>query len=76
MDLLAGLARGGAAVVLSLHDLVLAMRGPTRALLLDGGRVVAEGAPVEVLTSAAAQRAFGMPLVAIGSPPAIVPGTG
>ena len=75
MDLLAGLARGGAAVVLSLHDLVLAMRGPTRALLLDGGRVVAEGAPVEVLTSAAAQRAFGMPLVAIGSPPAIVPGT-
>jgi iron complex transport system ATP-binding protein len=75
MDLLAALARGGAAVVLSLHDLVLAMRGPTRALLLDGGRVAAEGPPVEVLTSPAAQRAFGMPLVAIGSPPVIVPGT-
>ena len=74
MDLLAGLARGGAAVLLSLHDLVLAMRGPTRAMLLDGGRVAEEGAPVEVLTSAAAQRAFGIPLVAIGSPPAIVPG--
>jgi iron complex transport system ATP-binding protein len=74
MDLLAGLARGGAAVVLSLHDLVLATRGPTRTLLLDDGRVTAEGAPVEVLTSPAAQRAFGMPLIAIDSPPAIVPG--
>jgi iron complex transport system ATP-binding protein len=74
MDLLAGLARGGAAVVLSLHDLVLAMRGPTRALLLDDGRVAAQGAPVEVLTSPAARLAFGIPLVAIASPPAIVPG--
>lgn len=74
MDLLAGLARGGAAVVLSLHDLVLATRGPSRALLLDAGRVVAAGAPVEVLTSPEARRAFGMPLVAIDSPPAIVPG--
>jgi iron complex transport system ATP-binding protein len=73
MDLLAELARGGAAVVLSLHDLVLAMRGPTRVLLLDGGRVTAEGKPVEVLTSPAAEQAFGMPLVAIDSPPAIVP---
>ncbi len=73
MDLLSGLARGGAAVVLSLHDLVLATRGPTRTLLLDGGRVTAAGGPVEVLTSPAAQRAFGMPLIAIASPPAIVP---
>jgi ABC-type hemin transport system ATPase subunit len=49
------------------------MRGPTRVLLLDGGRVTAEGAPVAVLTSPAAEQAFGMPLVAIDSPPAIVP---
>lgn len=77
MDLLAGLAAGGAAILLSLHDLVLSTRGPTRALLIDEGKLAAEGPPAAVLTSAAAARAFGVPLVAIGpaaAPVAIVPG--
>jgi len=77
MDLLSGLAAGGAAVLLSLHDLVLSTRGPTRAMLIDEGRVAAEGPPIAVLTSPAAARAFGVPLVALGpadAPAAIVPG--
>ena len=74
MELLAGMARSGLAVVLSLHDLGLALRGPTRALLLAGGRVVAEGAPGQVLTGEAARAAFGIELHALASPPTIVPG--
>lgn len=73
MDLVRGLAASGAAVILSLHDVVLAPRGATRALLLDRGRCVAEGDPSEVLTSDAAHRAFGMQLVALTDPRAIVP---
>ncbi|MBP7146621.1 MAG: ABC transporter ATP-binding protein [Acidobacteria bacterium] len=74
MALLARLAASGCAVVLSLHDLVLARRGPGRAVLLDGGEVRADGEPGAVLTGEAARRAFGVPLVAIAEPPAIVPG--
>ncbi len=76
LDMLAAWARDGRTVVLSMHDLVLATRGPGRALLLHEGRVLADGAPADVLTGEAARRAFGVPLVAVGEPGAIVPGRG
>ncbi len=76
MALLEGLAREGRAVVLSLHDLTLALRGPTGALLLDGGRAVARGEPAATLTGPAARRAFGVALSVTGPPFAIVPAEG
>ncbi len=76
MAMLAEWAAEGRAVVLSLHDLVLAVRGPRRLLLLDAGRLVGDGAPGAVLTGAAATAAFGVPLVAIETPAAIVPADG
>ena len=44
------LAASGRGVVASLHDLGLAARWCSRLVLLDGGRIVADGRPGEVLT--------------------------
>ncbi|MCI2420463.1 ABC transporter ATP-binding protein [Saccharopolyspora sp. K220] len=43
----------GTTVVMTLHDLTLAAQYAERLLLLDAGRVAAEGTPTEVLTPAA-----------------------
>ncbi len=54
MDLLALLRRlagGGMAVIIALHDFSLAWRYCDRVLLLAQGRLVADGAPAEVLTA-------------------------
>jgi ABC-type cobalamin/Fe3+-siderophores transport system ATPase subunit len=53
--------RRAAAVVVT-HDLNLAGRFADRLVLLDRGRIAAAGAPVEVLGSEAAARAFGVAL--------------
>jgi iron complex transport system ATP-binding protein len=50
LNLLQDLARSGLSVVLVLHDLVLAGRFCQRLFLLDRGRLVAQGAPRDVLT--------------------------
>ncbi|WP_316013238.1 ABC transporter ATP-binding protein [Roseobacter sp. HKCCA0434] len=50
MQTFADLARAGRSVVVSLHDLGLAARHCTRLVLLDRGRVVADGPPEAVLT--------------------------
>lgn len=76
IELLARLARDGRAVLFSLHDLTLALRGPGRVLLLDGGRIVGDGEPAATLTGPEARRAFGVPLEVIGPPFAIVPREG
>ncbi len=73
MEMLARWASEGRAVILSLHDLVLAVRGPVRAVLLDGGRVAADGPPAAVLTGTLAEATFGVALVEVSSPGAIVP---
>jgi iron complex transport system ATP-binding protein len=50
LSLLARLSADGLTVVAVLHDLPLAARFFPRLVLLDGGRVVADGAPAAVLT--------------------------
>ncbi|MDA7425339.1 ABC transporter ATP-binding protein [Thalassococcus lentus] len=50
LTVLRDLSREGRAVLLSLHDLSLAARFCSRLIMLDQGRKVADGPPVEVLT--------------------------
>ena len=52
------LAAGGQSVFVSLHDLGLAAKHCTRLVMLDKGRVVADGPPVEVLSDARLSEVF------------------
>lgn len=60
MTLLRDQARGGALVVTVLHDLNIAARWCDRLLLMDGGALVADGAPLDVLTHANLARVYGV----------------
>ncbi|WP_233190220.1 MULTISPECIES: ABC transporter ATP-binding protein [unclassified Brevundimonas] len=51
-------ADAGGGVLVSLHDLTLAARIADRVVVLDGGRVVADGPPVEALSSAVMRTTF------------------
>lgn len=73
IGLLTRLTGAGRTVLMSMHDVMLAPRGATRALLLANGRIVAEGDPVAVLTADAARAAFGVELVAIDGGRAVMP---
>jgi iron complex transport system ATP-binding protein len=55
-------AGGGLCVVAVLHDLNLAGAACDRVVVMDGGRVVAEGAPAEVLTAARIEATWGVPV--------------
>ena len=55
-DLLPDVAAAGAAVLVATPDTERAARAATRAVRLDGGRVVADGAPAAVLSDTAAAR--------------------
>ena len=80
MDVLRGLADGGRAVVVVLHDLNLAAAHATRVLLLREGRAVACGPPAEVLTPHLVGDVFEHPVRVIPDPvtgnPLIVPERG
>ncbi len=56
----AALTGQGRAVIVSLHDLGLAARHCTRLLVLDRGRMVADGPPRDVLTPALMRDVFGV----------------
>ena len=60
MALLRAQARGGALIVVVLHDLSIAARFCDRLLLLDRGRLVANGTPDAVLTDAALASVYGI----------------
>ncbi|WP_370461059.1 ABC transporter ATP-binding protein [Brevundimonas sp.] len=53
-------ARGGQAVLVSLHDLTLAARFADRAVVLDQAKVVADAAPMEALSPGVMARVFGL----------------
>jgi iron complex transport system ATP-binding protein len=60
LDLLAGLHRDGHTVLAALHDLRPALEYFPRALLLDGGRLVGDGAVEDVVFGEAFAQAFGV----------------
>lgn len=68
MQLLARLAGQGRAVVASMHDLGMAARWCDRLVLMDRGRVVADGQPKAVLTPANLQGSFGVSGAFLDSP--------
>lgn len=50
----------GQGVVLTLHDLTLAWRVADRVILLDEGRIVADGAPADALTPQSLRQVYGV----------------
>ena len=69
LDLVEGLRRErGIAVVAALHDLTMAAQYADRLVLLDGGRVVAEGPPASVLTAEALARFSGARVSLLSGP--------
>lgn len=75
MALLAREARGGALVVVVLHDLTMAARYCDQLLLLHDGRLVADGPPSEVLTRAHLRAVYGIDaqIGSYGGKPAVIP---
>jgi iron complex transport system ATP-binding protein len=61
-ELLAGLCKDGVTVVVATHNLNLAARYSNQLLLLDHGRVAAEGTPDQVLTRATLEPIYRWPL--------------
>lgn len=60
MQVFAGLAREGHAVLVSLHDLGLAARHCSRLLMMHAGKLIADGPPREVLTPENIEHGFGI----------------
>jgi iron complex transport system ATP-binding protein len=60
MDLLRAEAAAGGTVIAVLHDLTMAARYCDRLLLIDGGRVIADGTPGDVLTAERLRAVYGI----------------
>jgi iron complex transport system ATP-binding protein len=73
LDLLRG--ESGLTLVAAMHDLTLAAQYADRMVLLDGGRVVADGVPRDVLTEALIASHYGasIDVVPVGGRIAVVP---
>lgn len=68
MQVFSALAEEGRAVLVSLHDLGLAARHCTRLILMHQGRVVADGAPADVLTAELMAKVYGISIWRQDSP--------
>ena len=74
LDLLVDLNRAeGRTIVLVLHDLNQASRYSHHLVAMGGGRVVAEGAPGEVITEALVQEVFGLQSRVVPDPVSATP---
>ena len=75
LELLTREAQAGCMVVSVLHDLTMAARYCDRLLLLNGGRLVADGKPLEVLTPERLRSVYGITarIEDAGGWPSIVP---
>lgn len=60
METFVGLAREGRGVLVSLHDLALAGRWCNRLVVMEKGRIVADGSPAEVLTAERLAQVYGI----------------
>lgn len=74
-ELIAALVRDGLSALVVTHHLNLAARYAGRMVLLEGGRVVAAGAPVDVLRPGLLSSVFGWPvgIVSLEGAPHVVP---
>jgi iron complex transport system ATP-binding protein len=68
MELLARVAHGGTAVLAIVHDLALAARFADRIVVMDRGRIVAQGEPRAVLTPERIAEVFGVEAEIADSP--------
>ncbi len=77
LDILRKRAEAGGAVLAALHDLGLAARRATRVIVLDGGRIVADGPPRRVLTKERLAATFGVnaQIVELLDAPVVIPWT-
>jgi iron complex transport system ATP-binding protein len=77
LDILRRHADAGGAVVAVLHDLGLAARRANRIVVLDGGRIVADGLPRDVLTKKRLAETFGVnaQIVTLLDAPVVIPWT-
>jgi iron complex transport system ATP-binding protein len=73
MELLAQAAHDGGAVLAILHDLTLAARFADRVLVMDRGRLIAEGPPRAVFTPELMASVFGVEAVIAESEVGLVP---
>ncbi|MGI9586950.1 MAG: ABC transporter ATP-binding protein, partial [Dietzia maris] len=77
LDLLRDQHESGRAVIAVLHDLNQAARYATHLVVMKDGRVVATGAPAEVLTAELVEQVFGLPCLIAADPvtgtPTVVP---
>ena len=60
MQVFADLARQGRSAMISLHDIGLAARHCTRLILMQSGRIVADGPPAQVLSADYIAQVFGV----------------
>ena len=72
LDLLRAEAVAGAAVAVTLHDLGLAARSCDRVLVLDHGRVAAQGVPAEALSPTVLAKVFRLDGALIETPAGLV----
>ncbi|WP_085316518.1 ABC transporter ATP-binding protein [Derxia lacustris] len=68
LDLVRALARDGYSFVMSTHTPEHALHAATRVALLAGGRIVADGAPRDVVTPAGIERLYGIRVAAVAAP--------
>jgi iron complex transport system ATP-binding protein len=77
LELFADLHRQGRTVVAVLHDLAQAARFATRLVLMDRGRVVADGPPEQVVTARMVEEVFGLACDVVPDPrtrtPLVIP---
>src|SRR3954469_15155971 len=60
MEALRGCVADGRGVIAAFHDLDLAARYADRMLVMDGGRIVADGPPAEILGGEVVEQVFGI----------------
>jgi iron complex transport system ATP-binding protein len=60
LDRLRAEAQAGAVVALSIHDLDLARRHGDRVIVVENGRIAADGAPADALSDGIVERVFGV----------------
>jgi len=73
LDLVRRLVRDGRTVVVVLHDLHLAFRYADHLVVMSSGRIVATGAPHEVVTAELVERVYDVPCRIITDPVSLTP---